>query len=162
MELELNKFIRKKKPNSRLRHHKKLGIKQCTIKQFLNNYYSKIIANLFALILFITSYYFYYLSLEKCFRGIDACSQKWEWIMLKLTQLIISLVIIIFLIILMIFKQISRFHLFHFILVFICFYYYSHSDVFHDHGAFNFGGYFIILFLFLILYIENISFNISN
>ena len=108
--------------------------------------------NILSLLLFITSYYFYYLSLEKCFEGEKACSQKWEWIMLKLTQLIISLVIIIFLIILMIFKQISRFHLFHFILVFICFYYYSHSDVFHDHGAFNFVGYFIILFLFLILF----------
>ena len=96
MELELNKFIRKKKSKSRLRHHKKLGINNRTIKQYLYNYYSKIIVNLFALILFITSYYFYYLSLEKCFEGEEACSQKWEWIMLKLTQLIISLVIIFF------------------------------------------------------------------
>ena len=51
MELELNKFIRKKKSKSRLRHHKKLGINNRTIKQYLYNYYSKIIVNLFALIL---------------------------------------------------------------------------------------------------------------
>ena len=91
MELELNKFIRKKKSNSRLRHHKKLGINNRIKKQYLYNYYSKIIVNLFALILFITSYYFYYLSLEKCFRGIDVCTQRWFWILTKVKQLILIL-----------------------------------------------------------------------
>ena len=57
------------------------------------------ICNILSLLLFIVSYYFYYLSLEKCFEGEEACSKKWEWIMLKLAQLIIS-IIIIFLILL--------------------------------------------------------------
>ena len=53
---------------------------------------------------------------------------------------------------LMIYDKISKFHLIHFILIFICFYYYSHSDVFQDHGAFNLIGFFVILFLFLFLF----------
>ena len=111
------------------------------------------ICNIPSLLLFIVSYYFYYLSLEKCFEGEEACSKKWEWIMLKLAQLIISIIIIIFLILLIIFDKISKFHLIHFILVFICFYYYSHSDSFQDHGAFNLAGFFIIFFLFLLLFL---------
>ena len=110
------------------------------------------ICNIISLLLFIISYYFYYLSLEKCFGGEEECSKKWEWIMLKLAQLIISLIIIIFLILLIIYDKISKFHLIHFILVFICFYYYSHSDVFQDHGAFNLVGFFVVLFLFLFLF----------
>ena len=110
------------------------------------------IGNIISLLLFIISYYFYFLSLEKCFEGEAACSIKWEWIMLKLAQLIISLIIIIFLTLLMIYDKISKFHLIHFILTFICFYYYSHSDVFQDHGAFNLIGFFVILFLFLFLF----------
>ena len=152
MELELNKFIRrKKKSKSRLPHHKKLGIKQRTIKQFLNNYYSKIFANLFALILFIISYYFYYLSLEKCFRGIDVCTQRWFWILTKVKQLVISSIIINFNIVLIIYKIISRFHIFHFIITFIYFYYYSHSSYYYDHGAFNLIFFFLFIFLFLLL-----------
>ena len=111
-----------------------------------------ILFNLLSLALFIISYYLYFLSLEKCFEGIDICSKKWEWIIVKITQLIISLIIIIFLIILMIYNIISKFHIFHFIFAFICFYYYSHSDAFHDHGAFNLVAYFVILFLVLFLF----------
>ena len=112
----------------------------------------KFFFNILGLVLFIISYYLYFLSLEKCFEGIDKCSKKWEWIMLKIAQLIISLIIIIILIILMIYNIISKFHLFHFIIVFIYFYYYSHSDAFHDHGAFNLVAYFVILFLVLLLF----------
>ena len=86
-----------------------------------------IFSNLIGLLLFIISYYFYYLSLEKCTSGEDWCTLKWDWIKLKLGQLIISTLIIIFLIILIIYKIISKLHLFHFIGVFIVFYYYSHS-----------------------------------
>ena len=151
MELELNKFIRKKKSNSRLRHHKKLGINNRIKKQYLYNYYSKIIVNLFALILFITSYYFYYLSLEKCFSGIDACTQRWFWILTKVKQLVISVMIINFNIVLIIYKIISRFHIFHFVITFIYFYYYSHSSYYYDHGAFNLIFFFLFIFLFLLL-----------
>ena len=108
--------------------------------------------NILSLLFFIISYYFFYLSLEKCFEGEEACSKKWEWIILKIAQLIISLIIIIFLSLLIIYDKISKFHLIHFILVFTSFYCYSHSDVFQDHGAFNFAGFFIIFFLFLLLF----------
>ena len=110
----------------------------------------KIYFNIISLLLFAISYYFYYLSLEKCLEGEEACSKKWDWIKLKLVQLIISIIIIIFLFLLIIYNIISKLHLFHFIATFICFYKYSHSDYFHDHGAFNLAGLFIILFLFLL------------
>ena len=108
--------------------------------------------NILGLLLFIISYYFYYLSLERCYEGEEACTKKWEWIMLKLSQLIISLVIVIFLTLLIIYNKISKLHLIHFILVFIRFYYYSHSDVFQDHGAFNLFGFFLVLFLSLLFF----------
>ena len=107
--------------------------------------------NLIGLILFVASYYFYYLSLEKCFEGEDACSKKLEWIKLKIIQLIISVVIIIVLLILIIYSILSKLHLFHFITTFICFYRFSHSSYFHDHGAFNLICLFVIIFLSLLL-----------
>ena len=73
--------------------------------------------------------------------------------MLKLSQLIISLMIFVFLITFMIYKIISKFHLFHIIMIFMSFYYYSHSDVFHDHGAFNMIGFLVVLFLFLLCFL---------
>ena len=106
--------------------------------------------NLIGLLLFIVSYYFYYLSLEKCFDGIDVCCRKMDWIKLKLIQLIISVIIIIALWILIIYNVISRLHLFHFILTFISFYKYSHLTFFHDHGAFNLIGLFVVIFLSLL------------
>ena len=39
-----------------------------------------IVFNLFGLLLFSVSYYFYYLSLEKCFDGEDICCKKFDWI----------------------------------------------------------------------------------
>ena len=111
----------------------------------------RVIFNSIIILLFITSYYFYYLSLEKCFQGEDACSRKLNWIKLKLTQYIISVVLIIILFALIFYNIISKWHLLHFILIFICFYKYSHSAYFHDHGAFNLIGLFVILFLSLII-----------
>ena len=106
--------------------------------------------NLIGLILFVASYYFYYLSLEKCFEGEDECSKKLEWIKPKIIQLIISVVIIIVLLILIIYSILSKLHLFHFITTFICFYRFSHSSYFHDHGAFNLIGLFVVIFLSLL------------
>ena len=110
-----------------------------------------IFLNLLALLLFIISYHFYYLSLEKCLEGINLCTLKWNWIKTKIKQLIISVMIINFLLVLIIHKIISKFHLFHFIITFIRFYYYSHSAYYHDHGAFNIIFFFLFIFLFLLL-----------
>ena len=62
----------------------------------------RIFSNIISLILFIKAYYLYYLSLEKCLDGDDWCTQKWNWITLKLRELIISTIIIVVLIILII------------------------------------------------------------
>ena len=51
----------------------------------------KPIYNIIGFLLFIAAYYFYYLSLEKCFKGTDACSKKLDWIKLKVIQLIFLL-----------------------------------------------------------------------
>ena len=129
---------------------KQIGI----INKSINKKFEKknrIIFNLISLLLFIISYYFYYLSLEKCLQGDDACSKKWNWMVSKIIQLIISVVIIIFLEILIIYNLISRLHLFHFCFVFIYFYIYSHSFLFHDHGGYNLVGFFISLLISLIL-----------
>ena len=56
----------------------------------------KIIMNIISLMLFIVAYYYYYLSIEKCLIGENECSQKWNWIKLKVEQLIISTLIIFF------------------------------------------------------------------
>ena len=55
-----------------------------------------VLFNLFGLLLFLISYYFYYLSLEKCYDGEDICSKKLEWIYQKVIQLIISIAIFYF------------------------------------------------------------------
>ena len=110
--------------------------------------------NIIAIILFIFSYYFYYLSLEKCFAGENRCSVRLKWIRLKIKQLVISLVIITILILLIIYNVIKKIHLIHFILVFISFYVYSHSTYFHDHGGYNIFGLllsFILILLFILL-----------
>ena len=74
-----------------------------------------------------------------------------DWIKLKLTQYIISVVLIIILFALIFYNIISKLHLIHFILIFIYFYQYSHSVYFHDHGAFNLIGLFVVLFISLII-----------
>ena len=111
----------------------------------------KILNNLFGFLLFALSYYFYFLSLEKCFDGDDVCCKKLDWIKLKIVQLIISYIIILVLLILIIYNFLSRLHLVHLILIFICFYRFSHSSFFHDHGAFNLICLFVIIFLSLLL-----------
>ena len=110
-----------------------------------------IFINLMSLLLFVSSYYFYYLSLEKCLEGEDVCCKKNNWIILKIKQLIISVIIIVILLFLIIYGILSKLHLLHFILAFIGFYLYSHSSYFHDHGAFNLIGLFASIFASLIL-----------
>ena len=136
--------------------HKKLSIKKQKYRYKLKKQKNSkkifpVIFNAIILLLFIISYYFYYLSLEKCFKGEGQCSRKLDWIKLKLTQYIISVVLIIILFALIFYNIISKLHLIHFILIFIYFYQYSHSIYFHDHGAFNLIGLFVVLFISLII-----------
>ena len=116
-------------------------------KQKNNKKYPEIVLEIISLPLFALSYYLYYLSLEKCFEGEDVCSKKWDWIYLKLFQLMISAIIILVLLILIFYNILSRLHLIHLIITFIYFYRFSHSSYFHDHGAFNLIGLFVVLFL---------------
>jgi len=136
--------------------HKKLSLKKQKYRYKLKKQKNSkktfpVIFNAIILLLFIISYYLYYLSLEKCFKGEGQCSKKLDWIKLKLTQYIISVVLIIILFALIFYNIISKLHLIHFILIFIYFYQYSHSVYFHDHGAFNLIGLFVVLFISLII-----------
>ena len=69
-----------------------------------------------SLLLFIASYYFYYLSLEKCLDGEDACCKRWKWIIKKIKQLIISIILLIFLFFLIIYDMLSKLDLMHYII----------------------------------------------
>ena len=100
--------------------------------------------------LFILNYYLYYLSLEKCLEGFDICGEKSDWILKKLTQAVFSYLILTLLFELMIFNKVSKYHLFHIIILFSYFYNYSHGLDFHDHGYFNFVGGITIVSLLLL------------
>ena len=124
---QVNKYKNKKLikiRKNRILFHKnnnnKYSLKVRTRKK-LNVLYI-ICSNLVGLLLFIISYYFYYLSLEKCFKGDDVCGQNWTWIKSKIEQFIISALIIIFLLVLIIYKIISKLHLLHFFATFIYFF----------------------------------------
>jgi len=126
-------------------------LKRCKNGTNNNKKTLNIFCNLIGFSLFTLSYYFYFLSLEKCFEGDDACCKKFDWIKLKIIQLIISAILILVLFILIIYNILFKLHLLHFILIFICFYRFSHSSYFHDHGAFNLVGLVVIILLGLLL-----------
>ena len=106
--------------------------------------------NRIIILLFLLNYYLYYLSLEKCLEGFDICGEKSDWILKKLSQAVISYFILTLLFELMILNKVSKYHLFHLIIIYSFFYYYSHGLDFHDHGYFNFlGGITIISILLL-------------
>ena len=109
--------------------------------------------NKIALILFFISYCLFFASLEKCFEGEGTCCKRIKWMKKKLYQEIISCFIISFLFELIILKIISLFHFMHFIIVFACFYRYSHGFLFRDHGYYNFFGFYIIVLFLLFLMI---------
>ena len=115
--------------------------------------YKKIIIHLIFLLISFLGYYLYYLSLERCLKGLDKCSLNYQWIKKKLREAIYSSFIFIVLIEFMILNILSKFHLIHIIVVFISFYIYSHRIVFEDHGFFNFYGCIGIIFLGLFLLI---------
>ena len=129
-------------------------------KRIQNNYYfiQKLISikiknnlnKIIILFLILLNYFLYYLSLEKCLKGFDICGAKSDWILRKLTQAFISYFILTLLFELMILHKVSKYHLFHIIIIYLYFYYYSHGTDFDDHGYFNFIGGITIIFLLLL------------
>ena len=115
-----------------------------------NNNYKKIEPKFISVILFVLSYLLYFLSLEKCYSGIDICSKNIKWILRKLLELITSCIIMSILIELIFYKLISKFHIIHITIIFSLYYEYSHGMDFDDHGLFNFIGYLILQILILI------------
>ena len=104
-------------------------------------------------LLFFLTYLLYFLSLEKCYLGIDDCPTKIKWIMLKIFELIISCIILSILIEFLFYNLISKLNIIHIIIIFVLFYKYSHGLDFDNHGFFNFAAYFALLVVFLIIFI---------
>ena len=72
-----------------------------------------------------------------------------NWMIKKIMELVISCLILSILLILIIFNKITKLHLIHIIIVFRIFYNYSNGYEFHNHGFFNFVGFFFLLTLIL-------------
>ena len=126
--------------------HKNFFFQKLLLTKIKNNW------NKMIFFLFFLNYYLYVLSLEKCLEGFDICGEKSDWILKKLTQAVISYFILTLLLELIILKKVPKYHLFHLIIMYSFFYYYSHGLDFHDHGYFNFlGGITIISILLLAL-----------
>ena len=113
-------------------------------------YLFKCILNIISLIFFGISYYLYYTSLERCFKGVDLCGRKIKWIFQKVNQTVSSCFISSILIFFIYFKLISKFHILHFLIFFCIFYEISHGYSFEDHGLFNFIGFFLLLSIIII------------
>ena len=103
------------------------------------------------IIYFFISYFFFFLSLEKCFEGEDMCCVKLNWMIIKIIELIISCLILSILLYFILTKKIKKFHLVHIIIVFLMFYKYSNGYSFDNHGFFNFVAYFVLLIILLII-----------
>ena len=116
-----------------------------------NNYIFKYVINIISLIFFCFSYYLYYISLEKCFSGIDICGRDIRWIFRKVFQIVVSCFIFSILLFFIYFQIISKLHIFHFLICFYIFYSLSHGYSFEDHGLLNFIGFLSILSLIIII-----------
>lgn len=114
---------------------------------------SKYYYNIISFLAFLLSYYFYFLSLEKCSEDWGKCSTKAAWIRKKLIQSLISIIIISLLFELIILKIISRWNLLHLLFVSTFFFNYSNGRDFNDHGHYNFLGCFIIFILFFVSFL---------
>ena len=112
-----------------------------------------IFINAIVFISFFISYFFFFLSLERCFEGEDNCCKKFSWMIRKVIEESISCILTIILFELIIVKNLSKLHLFHFIFVYFCFYLYSNGIDFEDHGYYNIKYFFIIVTSFIILII---------
>ena len=106
--------------------------------------------------IFLLSYYFFFLSLEKCLDGESICCMKFQWMKKKLIEEIISCLLTIILLELIILKKTSKLHLIHFVTVFSLFYFYSNGIDFDNHGFYNIKYFFIIItFSLFVLLIFN-------
>ena len=124
----------------------KLNVNNVLLKRKII-YIKKEIIGLF---FFFFSYLYYYLSLEICLRGESKCSLLYEWQLDRVYQELKSCILMAFIFELIFYKLISKLHLFHFILIFLLFYIYSHGMVFEDHGFYNFIYFFIVTTLIMI------------
>ena len=115
-----------------------------------NYYFFKCILNIISLIFFGFSYYLYYSSLGRCFKGIDFCGREIKWIFIKVYQTVASCFFSSIPIFFIYFKLISRLHILHFLICFSIFYVISHGYSFEDHGLLNFIGFFLLLSIFII------------
>ena len=111
----------------------------------------KFILNGFILFLFLLSYYFFFLSLEKCLEGEGTCCTRHKWMKKKIVEELISCFLSLILLELIILKKISKLHIIHFTIVFALFYSYSNGIDFDDHGLYNIKYYFILIIFFLII-----------
>jgi hypothetical protein len=110
--------------------------------------------NILSSILFILSYYFFFLSLERCYDGESICCRKSRWMIKKVIEEIVSCLLVIISIELILFKKSTKLHFIHFIFFFILFYYYSHGIDFDDHGFYNIKYFFVIVIpLIIIIYL---------
>ena len=113
-----------------------LDIKSHTMKFILNG---------FIFFLFLLSYYFFFLSLEKCLEGEGTCCRRHKWMKKKIVEELISCFLSLILLELIILKKISKLHIIHFTIVFALFYSYSNGIDFDDHGLYNIKYYFILI-----------------
>ena len=111
----------------------------------------KFILNGFIFFLFLLSYYFFFLSLEKCLEGEGTCCTRHKWMKKKIVEELISCFLSLILLELIILKKISKLHIIHFTIVFALFYSYSNGIDFDDHGLYNIKYYFILIIFFLII-----------
>ena len=101
--------------------------------------------NFLVFITFFLSYFFFFLSLEKCTQGEDICCGRVSWMKKKVFEESISCIFTIILLQLIIVKKISKLHLFHFIMTYTLFFIYSHGIDFDNHGYYNIKYFFIIV-----------------
>ena len=94
---------------------------------------------------FFLSYFFFFLSLEKCYDGEDICCTYNDWMKKKVVEESISIVITLILFQLIILNIVSRLHFIHFVIVYYLFYKYSYGITFDNHGKFNINFFFIII-----------------
>ena len=102
------------------------------------------------IILFFSAYCLYFLSLEGCYEGVDLCPRRMNWIVLKVSELIISCIILTSMILLILHKKLSKLNFLHIIIIFSFFFLYSHGLDFHDHGLFNIIFYYALMAILIV------------
>lgn len=132
-------------PNSK-RNHKVKNVRKAIFNEIIS------------IILFMISYFFYFLSLKRCYDGEDTCPSNTSWITFIIVTCSISIVLNVVLFALMIYNKISSLNLIHFTITYILFYAYSHDAICEDHGYYNFVAFFSLLWfsILMVLFIHGI------